>query len=69
VKTFSLGCDEPDFDELEHARRVAAYFGTDQHELVVKPEAIAILGKETASLRSEMRLRGLDELRPTSGGG
>src|SRR5262249_26360161 len=43
VKTFSIGFDVPAFDELEHARRVAAFFGTEHHELVVKPDAVAIL--------------------------
>jgi asparagine synthase (glutamine-hydrolysing) len=45
VKTFSIGFDEPAFDELEHARRVAAHFGTDHHEFVVKPDAVAILDR------------------------
>ncbi|PYR33328.1 MAG: asparagine synthase (glutamine-hydrolyzing), partial [Acidobacteria bacterium] len=45
VKTFSIGFDEPAFDELEHARRVAQHFGTDHHEFVVKPDAIGILDR------------------------
>jgi len=45
VKTFSIGFDEPAFDELEHARTVARHFGTDHHEFVVKPDAIGILDR------------------------
>lgn len=45
VKTFSIGFDAGDFSELEHARAVARHLGTDHHELVVKPDALALLPK------------------------
>ncbi len=41
-KTFSIGFDEPEFDELSYARQIARRFGTDHHELVVKPDAWAL---------------------------
>jgi asparagine synthase (glutamine-hydrolysing) len=34
VKTFSIGFEESSFDESDHARRVASYFGTEHHERV-----------------------------------
>ena len=45
VQTFSIGFDEPQFDELEHARTVARHFGTEHHEFVVKPDGLSILDR------------------------
>lgn len=35
VKTFSVGFDHPEYNELPYARMVADQFGTDHHELIV----------------------------------
>lgn len=43
VKTFSIGFEEQDFSEIQHARRIANRFGTDHHEFIVKPDALEIL--------------------------
>ncbi|HEV2105443.1 MAG TPA: asparagine synthase (glutamine-hydrolyzing), partial [Candidatus Eisenbacteria bacterium] len=43
VRTFSIGFEEDDASELEHARRVARHLGTDHHELVVRPQALELL--------------------------
>lgn len=45
VKTFSIGFGEADFDELRYARRVAEMYGTEHHEFVVEPHALAIMPK------------------------
>jgi len=45
VKTFSIGFEEKDFDELFYARLVSNHFATEHHEFVVKPNAIEILPK------------------------
>jgi asparagine synthase (glutamine-hydrolysing) len=42
-KTFSIGFAEAGFDELTHARAVAAQFGTDHHDLVLRPDAVKIV--------------------------
>ena len=44
IKTFAIGFSgEKSFDETAYARRVAALLGTDHHEFVVQPDAIALL--------------------------
>jgi asparagine synthase (glutamine-hydrolysing) len=45
VKTFSIGFDEKDFDELAYAKLVSNHFGTEHHEFIVRPNAIEILPK------------------------
>jgi asparagine synthase (glutamine-hydrolysing) len=45
VKTFSIGFEEQAWNELPHARLVAERFGTEHHELVVRPDALSILPK------------------------
>ena len=42
VKTFSIGFEDPEFDELDHARTVADHFATDHREFRVEPDASEI---------------------------
>jgi len=43
VKTFSIGFEEKEYDELPAARLVAERYGTEHHEFVVRPDAVSLL--------------------------
>ncbi|HEU5064597.1 MAG TPA: asparagine synthase (glutamine-hydrolyzing) [Gaiellaceae bacterium] len=43
LRTFSIGFEERTFDELGDARLVAERYGTDHHELVLRPDAALLL--------------------------
>lgn len=43
VKTFSIGFNDPKYNELGYAKQVAQQFGTEHTEFVVEPKAIDVL--------------------------
>jgi asparagine synthase (glutamine-hydrolysing) len=45
VKTFSIGYESDEFNELPFARMIADLFATDHHEFRVEPDAIAVVPK------------------------
>jgi asparagine synthase (glutamine-hydrolysing) len=40
VRTFTIGFDDPRYDETAFAARVAKHLGTEHHEFIVRPNAI-----------------------------
>ncbi len=45
VQTFSIGFDDPEYDELDAARATAQVFGAEHHEAVVRPDCVAIANR------------------------
>src|SRR5918996_5872939 len=43
LRTFTIGFEERSFDETADARAVAERYGTDHHELVLRPDAALLL--------------------------
>ena len=43
VKTFSIGFEEWSFNELPYARLLSERYGTEHHEMTVKPNAVEVL--------------------------
>jgi asparagine synthase (glutamine-hydrolysing) len=53
VRTFSIGFDDPSFDESEHARLVAAHLGTDHRERTFSADDVLRLLPEVAGWLDE----------------
>src|SRR6202012_5688916 len=45
VKTFSIGFEEADFNELPFAAMVAPKYRTDHHEILVRPDAVDLVSR------------------------
>lgn len=43
IRTFTIGFAEKSFSETDEAREVAKRYGTEHHELIVRPDAAALL--------------------------
>ena len=53
VKTFSIGFEDPSFDESAHARAVAAFLGTEHHERTFSADTVLELLPEVAGWLDE----------------
>jgi asparagine synthase (glutamine-hydrolysing) len=50
VQTFSIGFENPAFNEAHHAKRIAAEIGTNHHEEIIRPDATLIIETLTGVL-------------------
>jgi asparagine synthase (glutamine-hydrolysing) len=53
VKTFSIGFEDPSFDESKYFRRAATFFETDHHEEVLAPQKLIDILPHIASIIDE----------------
>jgi len=53
VKTFSIGFEDPSFDESRYFRRAASFFETEHHEEVLAPHKLIDILPEVASILDE----------------
>ena len=44
VQTFSIGFDDPSYNELGWARRVAAHLGVDHRDEIIQPDVVELFG-------------------------
>jgi asparagine synthase (glutamine-hydrolysing) len=45
VRTFSIGFEEKEYNELNYAAMVAEKYQTEHHEILVKPDAVSLVGR------------------------
>jgi asparagine synthase (glutamine-hydrolysing) len=45
VKTFSIGFEEPGFNELTFASALARKYGTEHHQMIVRPDSVDLVSK------------------------
>ena len=43
VRTFTIGFDDLEYSEVDHARRIAQRYGTEHHELVVRADMASVV--------------------------
>jgi len=53
IKTFAIGFEEKSFDESDHARRVARFFGTDHREQILDSKTLLDVLPEVAAFLDE----------------